>query len=280
MAKKPYKKKKKKKSAPRKIEQKASAFQNFPSVKVKEGSEEEGMRLNKYVAHCGVCSRRQAADEVKAGQVMVNDKVVLEPFYQVAAGDVVKYKGKVIKPEAKKVYYLLNKPNNYITTTSDEKGRRTVMDIVKKKVKERVFPVGRLDRQTTGLLLFTNDGDLSLKMTHPSYEMSKVYNVGLDKPITEEHFKAIREGFELEDGPVMVDSLHVRPQHGPQDLVIELHIGRNRIVRRIFAHFGYTVEKLDRVYLGGLTKKDLPRGYIRPLSEQEVIMLKHFSKKK
>lgn len=278
MAKKPYKKKKKKPA--KKTEQLASAHRRFPSVKVQRGSDEVGMRLNKYVAHCGVCSRRQAADEVKAGFVMVNDKIIEEPFYQVEAGDVIKYKGKVIKPEAQKVYYLMNKPSNLITTTSDEKGRRTVMDIVRRKVKERVFPVGRLDRQTTGLLLFTNDGDLSLKMTHPSYEMTKVYHVGLDRPITEEHFETIRKGFELEDGSVKVDSLHVRPNKTPQDLVIELHIGRNRIVRRIFAHFGYTVEKLDRVYLGGLTKKDLPRGYIRPLSEQEVIMLKHFSQKK
>lgn len=259
--------------------QKKGDSKNHASVKVKEGSEEEGMRLNKYVAHCGVCSRRQAADYIKQGKVSVNNEVKLEPFYQVQAGDVVRYNEKVIKPESKKVYYLMNKPRNYITTTKDEKDRRTVMDIVRKKVKERVFPVGRLDRQTTGLLLFTNDGDLALKMTHPSYEMTKVYHVGLDKPITEEDFKAIKAGFELEDGPVMVDSLHIRPNHSPQDLVIELHIGRNRIVRRIFAHFGYTVERLDRVYLGGLTKKDLPRGFIRPLAKQEVIMLKHFSKK-
>lgn len=238
------------------------------------------MRLNKYVAHCGICSRRQAADAVKAGKVSVNDEVKLEPYYQVQAGDVVRFEGKVIKPEEQKVYYLMNKPRNYITTTNDEKDRRTVMDIVGKRVKERVFPVGRLDRQTTGLLLFTNDGDLALKMTHPSYEMTKVYHVGLDKPITEEHFEAIKAGFELEDGPVQVDSLHIRPKHSPQDLSIELHIGRNRIVRRIFAYFGYTVEKLDRVYLGGLTKKDLPRGFIRPLTQQEVIMLKHFSEKK
>lgn len=250
------------------------------SVKVKEGSEEDGMRLNKYVAHCGICSRRQAAEDIKAGKVTVNNEEKLEPFYQVQAGDVVRYNGKVIKPEEQKVYYLMNKPKNYITTTKDEKDRRTVMDIVRKKVKERVFPVGRLDRQTTGLLLFTNDGDLALKMTHPSYEMTKVYHVGLDKPITEEDFDAIKAGFELEDGPVVVDSLHVRPNHTPHDLVIELHIGRNRIVRRIFAHFGYTVERLDRVYLGGLTKKDLPRGFIRPLTNQEVIMLKHFSQKK
>ena len=260
--------------------QKSTKKKHFASVKVKEGSEEEGMRLNKYVAHCGICSRRQAADAVKAGKVSVNDEVKLEPYYQVQAGDVVRFEGKVIKPEEQKVYYLMNKPRNYITTTNDEKDRRTVMDIVGKRVKERVFPVGRLDRQTTGLLLFTNDGDLALKMTHPSYEMTKVYHVGLDKPITEEHFEAIKAGFELEDGPVQVDSLHIRPKHSPQDLSIELHIGRNRIVRRIFAYFGYTVEKLDRVYLGGLTKKDLPRGFIRPLTQQEVIMLKHFSEKK
>ncbi len=238
------------------------------------------MRLNKYVAHCGVCSRRQAAEEVKKGQVTVNDKVRIEPFYQVQVGDVVKFKGKVIRPEENKVYFLMNKPKNYITTTNDEKGRRTVMDIVRKRVKERVFPVGRLDRATTGLLLFTNDGDLSLKMTHPSYEISKVYNVGLDKPLREEHFDAIKKGFDLDDGPVKVDSLHFRPGLTPMDLSIELHIGRNRIVRRIFEHFGYNVVKLDRVYLGGLTKKDLSRGFIRPLTQKEIIMLKHFSERK
>lgn len=260
--------------------QKTDARKRYTSVKVKEGSEEEGMRLNKYVAHCGICSRRQAAEAIKAGKVTVNEQVELTPFYQVQAGDVVRFEGKVIKPEDRKVYYLMNKPRNYITTTSDERDRRTVMDIVRKRVKERVFPVGRLDRQTTGLLLFTNDGDLALKMTHPSYEMTKVYHVGLDKPITEADFEAIKAGFDLEDGPVQVDSLHVRPGYEAQDLIIELHIGRNRIVRRIFAHFGYTVEKLDRVYLGGLTKKDLPRGYIRPLSKQEIIMLRHFAEKK
>lgn len=274
------KKKNKKRKDDKPTYHKPAKKKHFSSVKVQEGSEEEGMRLNKYVAHCGICSRRQAAEAVKAGKVSVNDKVKLEPFYQVQVDDVVRFEGKVIKPEERKVYYLMNKPKNHITTTNDERDRRTVMDIVGKRVPERVFPVGRLDRHTTGLLLFTNDGDLALKMTHPSYEMTKVYNVGLDKPITEEHFKAIKAGFELDDGPVQVDSLHLRPKQGPQELVIELHIGRNRIVRRIFAHFGYTVEKLDRIYLGGLTKKDLPRGFIRPLTEQEVIMLKHFSEKK
>jgi len=250
------------------------------SVAVRKGSEEEGMRLNKYVAHCGICSRRQAGNDVKEGLVVVNDKVVVEPYYQVQAGDVVKYKGKVIKPESRKVYFLMNKPKGYITTTDDEKGRRTVMDIVKNKVKERVFPVGRLDRATTGLLLLTNDGDLALKMTHPSYKIAKVYNVTLDKPLEKEHFEQVRAGFELDDGPVKVDSLHFRKGLDLTEVAIELHVGRNRIVRRSFEHFGYEVIKLDRVYLGGLTKKDLPRGFVRPLKYEEIRMLRHFSERK
>lgn len=247
---------------------------------MRKGSEEEGMRLNKYVAHCGVCSRRQAAEAVKAGKVQVNDEVVVEPYYQVKVGDVVRYEGKVIQPEARKVYYLMNKPKGYITTTKDEKGRRTVMDIVRRRVKERIFPVGRLDRATTGLLLLTNDGDLSLKMTHPSFKITKVYNVTLDKPLAKEHFDQIKAGFDLEDGPVAVDSIHFRKGGDLTEVVVELHIGRNRIVRRTFEHFGYEVEKLDRVYLGGLTKKDLPRGFIRPLTSEEVRMLKFFSPRK
>ena len=250
------------------------------SVAVRKGSDEEGMRLNKYVAHCGVCSRRQAAEDVKEGLVEVNSEVIKEPYYQVQVGDVVKYKGKVIKPESRKVYFLMNKPKGYITTTDDEKGRRTVMDIVKNKVKERVFPVGRLDRATTGLLLLTNDGDLALKMTHPSYKIAKVYNVTLNKPLEKEHFDQIRAGFDLEDGSVKVDSLHFRKGLDLTEVAIELHVGRNRIVRRSFAHFGYEVIKLDRVYLGGLTKKDLPRGFVRPLKYEEIRMLRHFSQRK
>jgi len=251
------------------------------SARVRENSEEEGMRLNKYVAHCGVCSRRQAADHVKNGLVTVNREVVNEPFYQVQSGDVVAYKGEVIRPEIRKVYFLMNKPKNTITTVSDDRGRRTVMDIIKNRVQERVFPVGRLDRATTGLLLLTNDGDLAQKMMHPSYVIKKIYHVHLDKPVDPEHLKAIRQGITLEDGPVTVDEVnYLGDKPGDQDVGITLHIGRNRIVRRTFEHFGYQVEKLDRVYLGGLTKKDLPRGFVRPLKRQEIIMLKHFTGKK
>jgi 23S rRNA pseudouridine2605 synthase len=251
------------------------------SARVQENSEEEGMRLNKYVAHCGVCSRRQAADHVKNGLVTVNREVVKEPFYQVQPGDIVAFKDEVIRPEIRKVYFLMNKPKNTITTVSDDRGRRTVMDIIKNRVKERVFPVGRLDRATTGLLLLTNDGDLAQKMMHPSYVIKKIYHVHLDKPVDPEHIKAIRKGITLEDGPVPVDEVnYLEDKPGNQDVGITLHIGRNRIVRRTFEHFGYQVEKLDRVYLGGLTKKDLPRGFVRPLKRQEIIMLKHFTGKK
>lgn len=238
------------------------------------------MRLNKYVAHCGVCSRRQAADFVKEGQVSVNDEVVLEPYYQVQSGDVIKFKGKVIQPEVRKVYFLMNKPKNVITTTSDERGRRTVMDLIRHRVPERVFPVGRLDRMTTGLLLLTNDGELAQRMTHPSYKMKKIYHATLDKPLEENHLKAIRQGLELEDGPVQVDEINYLEESGdPHRVGVTIHLGRNRIVRRIFEHFGYQVVRLDRVYLGGLTKKDLPRGFVRPLRKQEIIMLKHFTGK-
>ena len=250
------------------------------SEKVKENSEEVGMRLNKYVAHCGVCSRRQAADHIKNGFVEVNEKTVLEPFYQVQVGDIISFKGTPIKPEIRKVYFLMNKPKNTITTTSDEKGRKTVMDIIKSKVPERVFPVGRLDRMTTGLLLLTNDGDLAQKMMHPSYSMKKIYHVHLDQPVASQDIEAIRKGFVLDDGHVQVDEVgYLEGMPGKRDVGVTIHIGRNRIVRRIFEHFGYQVERLDRVYLGGLTKKDLPRGFVRPLKQQEVIMLKHFSGK-
>jgi 23S rRNA pseudouridine2605 synthase len=235
-----------------------------------------GMRLNKYVAHCGICSRRQAADKVKAGEIMVNDEVVTAPGYQIEPGDVVKYQGKVIQPEEKKVYILMNKPKNVITTVTDDRGRKTVLDIVKKKVKERVFPVGRLDRATTGLLLLTNDGDLALKLAHPRYEIQKFYQVTLDKPVSEAHLNRIRNGLVLEDGVVPVDGVDYVKGADKNEVGIEIHIGRNRIVRRIFEHLGYQVEKLDRVYYAGLTKKDLPRGFFRHLTEREVIMLRHF----
>ena len=236
-----------------------------------------GMRLNKYVAHCGICSRRQAAELVKDGKIKVNDEVVLEPFYQIKKGDKVEYKDEVIQPEDRIIYLLLNKPKNTITTLSDEKGRTTVMDIIGQEVAERIFPVGRLDRDTTGLLLLTNDGQLAQKLAHPSKKVQKIYQVFLDKPVSQKHLEQIAEGPELEDGKAVVNKVFYSNENDQQDVTIEIHMGKNRIVRRIFEHFGYKVKRLDRIYYGGLTKKDLPRGQFRFLSEREVIMLKHFS---
>lgn len=237
----------------------------------------EGVRLNKFVASAGVCSRRKAADLVKAGKVKVNGKVVKEPFYLVQDFDEVVYNDKVLKQETNKVYLLMNKPKNTITSLSDEKGRKTVMDLIKKDIPERIFPVGRLDFPTTGLLLITNDGDLAKKLAHPSHKVKKFYEVNLDKDITPQDLDKIRKGLTLEDGFAPVIGVDFVRGKTKRDVGIEIHIGRNRIVRRIFAHLGYTVEKLDRTYYAGLTKKDLPRGRYRHLKKQEIIMLKHFT---
>lgn len=237
------------------------------------------MRLNKFIAHCGICSRRQAADYVKEGFVTVNDQKVLEPYLLIKAKDKVCFKGKAIYPQEERVYYLMNKPKGVITTAQDERGRKTVLDILPDKGKTRVFPVGRLDRETTGLLLLTNDGDLALKMTHPGYKMKKVYQVTLDKSLSGADVEKIQQGVVLEDGPVPVDALHFIHEGSFKEVSIAIHIGRNRIVRRLFEHLGYEVVKLDRTYLGGLTKKDLPRGFTRKLTGQEIIMLKHFTGK-
>ena len=171
----------------------------------------------------------------------------------------------------------MNKPKDTITTVSDEKGRKTVLDLVGKTVKERIYPVGRLDRDTTGLLLMTNDGDLSQKMTHPSFKVKKIYHAVLNKPLTREDLKMIQQGLKLEDGVAEVDVANYVQGAGKEEVLLEIHIGKNRIVRRIFEHLGYEVEKLDRIYYGGLTKKDLPRGGYRSLTQEELIMLKHFS---
>jgi len=232
-------------------------------------------RLNKYIAHCGVTSRRTAADLVKAGQIKVNDKVEINPSYMVNETDQVSYKGKVLEPESEKFYILMNKPKDVITSVSDDRGRKTVIDIIKSKVPARVYPVGRLDYKTPGLLLLTNDGDLAKKLSHPSHKVPKIYQVTLDKALIPEQLEEIRKGITLDDGPVSVDWI----QHpGIEDNIInlEIHMGKNRIVRRIFEHFGYRVKKLDRTYYAGLTKKDLPRSWFRNLTEKEVIMLKHF----
>ncbi len=194
--------------------------------------------------------------------------------HKVNPGDTVQY-GKKLLSREKMVYVLLNKPKDFITTTDDPEGRKTVMDLVANASKERIFPVGRLDRNTTGLLLFTNDGELAQKLTHPSNDIKKIYQVELDKPITKEHFKQIAEGLELEDGKADVDDLALIGDTN-RFLGVEIHIGRNRIVRRIFEHLGYDVVTLDRVQYAGLTKKDLPRGNWRFLNEKEVVRLKYF----
>lgn len=235
------------------------------------------MRLNKYVAHSGVCSRRKAAELVKAGKIKVNGEVETNPGYEVQPRDKVEYNGRRLRRETKMVYILMNKPKNVVTTTSDERARTTVMDILKGKVTERVYPVGRLDRNTTGLLLITNDGQLAKKLSHPSHRVKKQYHVVLDKEVTAEHLEQIRAGITLEDGPVQVDDIDWIIGSDNSEVGIEIHIGRNRIVRRIFESLGYVVERLDRVFYAGLTKKDLPRGWFRHLKEKEIIMLKHFT---
>lgn len=236
----------------------------------------ENMRLNKYVAHCGICSRRQAAEHVKAGKVTVNGEVHIDPSYQVQNGDVITFEGNVITPEKQLVYILLNKPKNTITTLKDEKGRPTVMDLFEGKINERIFPVGRLDRATTGLLLLTNDGDLAQKLAHPKHKVEKVYQVMLDKEVSDTHLEQIKNGLKLEDGMALVDWVKHLEKRDKNEVAIALHIGKNRIVRRIFEHLGYTVKRLDRVVYAGLTKRDLPRGFFRHLTEKEVIMLRHF----
>lgn len=235
------------------------------------------LRLNKYIAKSGLCSRRNAAELVKDGQIKVNGEVHTNPAYVIQEGDVVTYEDKVVKPVEKMVYYLMNKPKNTITTTDDEKGRRTVMDVLGDRVKEKVYPVGRLDRNTTGLLLFTNDGDLANKLSHPNFKMKKIYHATLDKEISAEDIEQIRQGLTLEDGPAPVNKVSLLEEDDATRVGVDIHIGRNRIVRRIFEHLGYQVEKLDRVYYAGLTKKDLPKGFVRSLEQQEVIMLKHFT---
>ncbi len=232
----------------------------------------EGIRLNRYIANAGVCSRREADALIAAGEIRINGEIVMEMGYIVKPEDSVQYGKRSLKRE-KLVYVLLNKPKDHITTTDDPEERKTVMDLVGNASKERIFPVGRLDRNTTGLLLFTNDGELAQKLTHPSHRMQKIYQVELDKALSADHFTQIRDGLMLEDGKIEVDDLAVVA--GNERFVgIELHSGRNRIVRRIFEHLGYDVVTLDRVQYAGLTKKDLPRGNWRYLTQQEVVRLK------
>lgn len=241
---------------------------------------EEKMPLNKYIAHSGVCSRRDAVDVIKSGKVKVNNAVVTEPGYKISIGDIVIVGGKKVTPVKNLVYILMNKPKDYITTTEDEKGRKTVLDLIKNATKEKIYPVGRLDRNTSGVLLLTNDGDLTQKLTHPSNEIKKVYAVTLDKPLSKAHFDEILAGVPLEDGVANIDSLAYTDIKDKTQIGIEIHSGRNRIVRRIFEHYGYDVKNLDRVIFAGLTKKNVDRGKWRFLSEKEVRDLKYFKKGK
>jgi 23S rRNA pseudouridine2605 synthase len=234
------------------------------------------MRLNKFLAHCGVASRREAAEIVKSGAVLVNGLVVDEPGIPIAESDKVEYKGKLLRPESNKVYLLLNKPKDYITTVEDERGRKTVLQLIGPEIKERIYPIGRLDRKTTGLLILTNDGDLANKLSHPSGQISKVYKVTLNKEVPEEDILKIRKGVILEDGKAEVDAANYMMNEPANVVTLELHSGKNRIVRRIFEHLGYDVVYLDRTHYAGLSKKDLPRGRYRKLTDREIIMLRHF----
>ncbi|HEV7230985.1 MAG TPA: pseudouridine synthase [Bacteroidia bacterium] len=236
---------------------------------------EEGLiRLNKYIANAGICSRREADKLIETGVISVNGKIVTELGFKVSATDEINFGGQLLRKE-KAVYILLNKPKDYITTLDDPEGRKTVLELIHNATKERVYPVGRLDRNTTGLLLLTNDGDLTKKLTHPRYGVKKIYQVTLDKALSKGDMQKIADGFELEDGPVKADDIsYVGDGKDKNEVGIQLHSGRNRIVRRVFEHLGYDVVKLDRVYFAGLTKKDLPRGRWRLLTALEVSMLK------
>ncbi|HUQ96837.1 MAG TPA: pseudouridine synthase [Chitinophagaceae bacterium] len=238
------------------------------------------MPLNKYLAHSGVCARREAAEMVKAGKVHVNGKLIIEPGFKVTTKDEVKVSGKQVFPTKELIYILLNKPKDYITTTEDPQGRKTVLDLIQQATKERVYPVGRLDRNTSGVLLLTNDGELSQKLTHPSNEIKKVYAVTLDKPLEKKDFEKILEGVPLEDGLAKVDTVGFTDAGDRRQVGVEIHSGRNRIVRRLFEALNYDVRNLDRVVFAGLTKKNVTRGKWRFLTEREVRDLKHFGRGK
>jgi 23S rRNA pseudouridine2605 synthase len=231
------------------------------------------IRLNRFIANAGVCSRREADVLISTGAITVNGKIVTELGTKVKPGDTILYGGQKLVNE-KKVYVLLNKPKDYITTSDDPQERKTVMELVNAG-RERIYPVGRLDRNTTGLLLLTNDGELTKRLTHPSHKVKKLYHVHLDKKVSKPDMEKIAAGTKLDDGLVIPDQLAYAGKEGQKNEVgIELHSGQNRVVRRIFEHYGYQVLKLDRVSIAGLTKKDLPRGKWRFLSEKEISFLK------
>ncbi len=233
----------------------------------------EEMRLNRFIAASGLCSRREADEYISRGFITVNGKQVTDFGTKVSVKDDVRYKGKKLFSE-KKVYILMNKPAGYVTTVEDPHAEHTVIDLVKNTCHERVYPVGRLDKDTTGILLLTNDGDLTKKLTHPKYERRKIYHVFLDKAVTRSDLLRIAEGITIEDEIVTIDSVAYADPEDKKQIGIELHSGQNRIIKRIFESLGYKVKKLDRVYFAGLTKKNLPRGKWRFLTQKEIVMLK------
>jgi 23S rRNA pseudouridine2605 synthase len=249
--------------------QKTSGIRKTNIPKDDDGS----MRLNRFIANAGICSRREADTFISTGCVKLNGKIVSELGIKVIPGDEVSFNGKVISAE-KKVYVLLNKPKGFVTTVDDPHADKTVMDLVGSACRERIYPVGRLDKETTGLLLFTNDGDLTKRLTHPKYNRKKIYHAFLDKNIAKADLERIVDGITLEDGFVAADSVSYADEKDKKQVGIEIHSGKNRIVRRIFMHLGYKVLRLDRVYFCGLTKKDLPRGKWRFLEGKEVQFLK------
>ncbi len=233
----------------------------------------EKIRLNRFLSNSGVCSRRDADMYIQTGCVTVNGKMVSELGSKVSLNDEVRFNGQLLNPE-NKVYLLLNKPKGYVTTTEDPQERKTVMDLIKNACSERIYPVGRLDKETSGVLLFSNDGELVKKLTHPSYNKKKIYHVFLDKPLTKAHLLEIARGIVLDDGPIAADAISYPNEEDKREVGIEIHSGRNRVVRRIFEQLGYKVEKLDRVLFAGLTKKNLPRGKWRFLTPSEITQLK------
>lgn len=237
--------------------------------KLAEKSVDDKIRLNRFLANAGICSRREADKLIETGVVSINNKVVTELGTKVSPTDVVHYGGMLLQSQ-KKQYVLLNKPKNYITTMDDPEERQTVMELVSKACKERIYPVGRLDRATSGLLLFTNDGEMTKRLTHPSGKVKKIYQVTVDKNITQKDLIALVEGVQLEDGPASADKAFYLADTSKSTISIELHSGRNRIIRRMMEHLGYKVTKLDRVQFAGLTKKNIPRGRFRHLTEKEI----------
>ena len=246
-------------------------------ILIKKKITHEEMPLNKFIAHSGICARREAALLVKDGKVKVNGQLIIEPGFKVTDKDEISVGGKQIHLAKNLVYILLNKPKDYLTTSSDPEGRKTVLELIKGATKERVFPIGRLDRNTTGVLILTNDGELTQKLSHPSNEIKKIYEVKLDKPLTKKDMEQVAAGLELEDGFIRADVIAYADAKDKSVIGIEIHSGRNRIVRRIFEHLGYDVRNLDRVMFAGLTKKNVDRSKWRYLNEKEVRTLKYLN---